>query len=1549
MIPFPAGNVVLGSRVRARIRELEQEMTKRKRDEKTLRQHTDQLEALRQIGLEITAQLDLNKLLFFIASRAVALLEGCSGGLYLYRPGLDLLEWTTAVGLHLSPGGTIVLHRGEGLAGKVLESNQAIIVDDYQNWEGKASIFDDYPWTAVVAVPIRSGEEFLGVLEVLGDGPGTFSSQDAQILSLLANQAAIAVCNARQYEETSRRLAQSQALREVMLAATSTLDFDQVLGATCKTLETTMGVEFLTFVLADEKGQTLHLHPSYIGFSSWDELRALPLDQSISGHVFRTGEPMIVPEVREVAFYLEGSPEVRSELAVPVRVDDQVIGVLDVESRQPNAFDEEDLVFYQAIAGQLGVVLRNVRLYQQEQRGRQEAETLRAAALALATTLDRSEVVERILAQLQAVVPYDTASVQLLRQEGLEIVGGRGFPNLKEIVGITFSLDGPNPNREVVHTRSSFIVADAPTTYEEFHQEPHAPAGIRSWLGVPMLVGEQLVGMIALDKHEPGFYTEEHARLAEAFAAQAAIAIDNARLFEAERAVRQQAQAQAAELRVRERFVTSLNQITHSALSTPDLQTMIETLAEQMANLFNADDCYITLWDEATQTTIPGAAFGSLRDSYSSRSAEPGEGTMTASVLEAERPLVAEDLSNTPYINPRHVRMSQNRSMIGLPLIAGKQKLGAALIAYNQAHLFSTDEISRGKQAADQIALAVARAQLSQETRQRLKDLTVLFNTSAALSTSLDVDTVLKTTAQQITTALEVAGCRISLWDQEKDALVMLLDYPHQVAQRALKAFGPVSHLKDYPATREILLERRPLILRIEDPDADPAQIAWMKEQQVKTQLIIPMVVRDAAIGAMALLECQEREFTNTEVHLSQALANQVAIGIENARLFEETHRRATQLDSLNAIITEAAAVTNLSDLLDVALARSLEAVGLEMGGIWMGRHLATRNLPETPNLIESQQALSVIKQIGALTAEEDWEAVSPTAGEAIAPLMSQLGIRASIIVPITADQEMAGGLLLAAPHPRPWSDQEMALTAAVGRQLGEAAERMRLLEKIKQQAQQMEQILWSVPEGVLLLDAQSRVVAANPMAQEYLTILANAQVGNRLSDLGGHPLAELLAPPPPGLWHEIEIEDPSPQVFEIVARQVEPDSQEKGWVLVIHDATREREIHQRAQKRDQLAAVGQLAAGIAHDFNNILAVIVLYAQLSLRNTTIPNKIRENLETIHQQAGRAADLIQQILDFSRSAVLKRQYLDLAPMLKEQVKLLTRTLPENIQIGLHLTADQCVIHADPARIQQMVMNLALNARDAMPDGGMLQIALHKLLIQPGQHTPLSELQSGEWAVIRISDSGVGIPTEVKPHIFTPFFTTKPPGKGTGLGLSQVYGIVKQHGGHIDVSSQTGKGSIFTIYFPTVMVAQPAARSGLALARLPEGAGETILVVEDNPVTREAVVDGLRSLNYRVVEAGNGREALALMDTKNQVIGVVLTDLVMPVMGGRQLIQTLAEQHPTVQIIAMTGHPLDDHTEELQTWNVAGWLQKPLSLEKLAQVVRRVVPRRNEPLP
>ena len=649
----------------------------------------------------------------------------------------------------------------------------------------------------------------------------------------------------------------------------------------------------------------------------------------------------------------------------------------------------------------------------------------------------------------------------------------------------------------------------------------------------------------------------------------------------------------------------------------------------------------------------------------------------------------------------------------------------------------------------------------------------------------------------------------------------------------------------------------------------------------------------------------------------------------------EALRRYASCLETLNAVIAAASVVSDLPTLLENALGQVLGALGLEMGGIWMGEARALQGLPP-----DVGRACVRLKQEGGLglpgpVVVEDWEQVTGVGAlPALAPEMLRHGIRASLTVPILAGEERLGGLSVASREARAWSAEERDFLKAVGGQLGTVVQRLRLLEQLREQAWQMQQIMDTAPEGILLLDAGRCVVQANPPARAYLEELARFK-GTTLSHLGGRPLEEVLEMA--GGGRSVEVSGGG-RTFEVVAEEVRSERGPGGWVLLLRDVTEERERQARMEQQGRLAAMGELAAGIAHDFNNVLQGILSFSELLAGRPYLAENDRELLGMIVQLAERAAQMNRQILDFSRASVAERRPLDLAAFLEEGTRLLRQTLPETIEVLLKVEPGAYEVRANEAQLQQVLLNLATNARDAMPEGGRLEIRLSRFSLGDRERPPCPEMAPGEWLCLSMADTGVGIPPEVLPRVFEPFFTTKERGRGTGLGLSQVHGIVRQHEGHIVITSQVGKGTTVQVYLPALEERGEAVPSAPPVA--PASPGGTVLLVEDEVFVREAVRAALEHLGCRVLTAGSGKEALALYERRKGEIGLLLTDMVMPDMGGLELARTLRAQNPDLPVVVMSGYSLEERSRQALAQGALEWLQKPVDQGKLAEVLRRV---------
>jgi two-component system cell cycle sensor histidine kinase/response regulator CckA len=379
-------------------------------------------------------------------------------------------------------------------------------------------------------------------------------------------------------------------------------------------------------------------------------------------------------------------------------------------------------------------------------------------------------------------------------------------------------------------------------------------------------------------------------------------------------------------------------------------------------------------------------------------------------------------------------------------------------------------------------------------------------------------------------------------------------------------------------------------------------------------------------------------------------------------------------------------------------------------------------------------------------------------------------------------------------------------------------------------------------------------------------------------------------------------------------------------------------------QQSQKLEAIGQLAGGVAHDFNNMLTAIMGYTDLSLRRVGLENPIRRNLEETKKAAERAASLVRQLLAFSRKQILEPKVLDLNEVVKDMQKMLTRLIGENIKLATRLETDLGSVKADPCQVEQIIVNLVVNARYAMPRGGRVTIETANISLDAQTAAKHVAVIPGEYVMLAVSDTGNGMDQETQARIFEPFFTTKEVGKGTGLGLSTVYGIVKQSGGNIWVYSEPGFGTVFKVYLPRI---DDATANNIAKqaqeSNAPRGT-ETILLVEDEDVVRGLTRKILMQAGYNVLDARSGDEAIRLCATHAGPIDLLLTDVVMPEVSGKEVADRLLELRPTTRVLFMSGYTDEAIVQHGVLDTNVKFIQKPFTWVGLTKKVREVLNRK-----
>jgi PAS domain S-box-containing protein len=859
----------------------------------------------------------------------------------------------------------------------------------------------------------------------------------------------------KQAEQTlHQRFEQLQAIYHLSEAVSRTEAIEEVYEEALDSLQRTLKADRAAVLLFDPDG--------VMRFKAWHALSE-SYREATEGHSpwepdEKHPQPVLVPDVQQEpemgalrdVILGEG---IHALGFIPLVDQGRLLGKFMIYYNAPHQFKADEVQLAQTIAGHIAFAIERARAEAALRRRAEELAVLHETSLDITMPHNLPTLLHTIVERAARLLDAPSGSLFLCDPERQEVRCVVSYNTPRDYTGTVLKY-GEGSAGIVAHTGEPLNIDDyriwpgRAAAYEE--EQPFTAV-----LSAPMIWQGQVTGVIhVLHDVEMRRFTQADLKLLTQFANQAAIAVESARLLEAEREQRAQAEARAAQLRDRERFVTLLNDITHTSVEALDFQTMLQTLADRLGELIDADGCYITLWDEARQMAIPAAAYGELRESYPLSPTEPGEVTMTESVLRAGHALVAEDVFNTPHLSPHIAAQYPARSLLGLPLIAGDQKLGAALIAFNQPHHFTPDEIARGEQAAAQIALAVAKARLFDAERHHAEQLSALHETALDITAHREMPDLLAAIVARAAGLLNVFSGGFYL--VEPDGETLRLAAAHGFEQRWV---GTRLRRGEGMAGR-VLETGQPLI--VEDYDHWEGRATVYDQGMWGSVLSVPVFDGEQVIG---VLSCHDPpgvscSFGPAAVALLERFARQAAIAITNARLLEETRRRSAHLEGLNAVIAAAVAARDLPTLLETALDRTLHALELKMGAIRVGDLSFVRNLPPAFGPILAQTARNAGLEPSTTIAVDDWSGTAVNGRwSPLIPVMARFSIRASLTVPILMEGERIGHLSLAGPESRTWSPEEVKLVEAVGRELGGAAERLRLFTATRERATRMRRL----------------------------------------------------------------------------------------------------------------------------------------------------------------------------------------------------------------------------------------------------------------------------------------------------------------------------------------------------------------------------------------------------------------------------------------------------------------------------------------------------------
>jgi len=1312
----------------------------------------------------------------------------------------------------------------------------------------------------ILLVPIEGREGILGFISP--DNPINRQRptlEMVQELEAFANQAAVAIENARLFGEMQQQARDLGMLYEMSRLLASSLETTRMLGQIARRCTEVFDAD-LTLVRLVENDRLVVRGSYFRDPAEREEVEGLlvahpiRVGEGIAGQVATSGEPAVHRGEDVSRLTLPGYVaylRTREWVVVPMRIGETITGVLTLIRRsEKGPFLERDVALAQGIADQVAIAIENARLFEEAQQRARQLEALTKVGRAIGSTLDLGEVLELILAQLEQVVPYDAVSLWLREGEMMRIQAVQGFEASEAHLGLTVTIPDDPLSQEMVSTRRPLILADA--QQDERFRGLAGTEWVRSWLGVPLLSKGEVVGLLTIDKREPGLYTAEMAELALAFGQQAAIAIENARLFK--------------ETKRRAEEMAALYRTSLEIGVTADLPDLLWTICDRAARLLDVDKGGLYLYDEAREELELVVSYKLERDFTGTR-IKLGEG-VAGRVVQTGQPLIVNDYSCWDG-RARVYEGEPFAAVIGVPLRWQERVIGAIILSEEtERRTFTPDDERLLGLFAQQAAIAIENARLFEETRQyvsrlerKTRDMGLVHQVSRMVSSSLDLTRILETTVEQMAAVFEADHSGILLFDPAHTYGQVVAEYPSTGA--TMERF-PV---QGYLAAERIIADREPLV--IEDTWQDPLMAAVreaMHRLDIRSMLIVPLTVRGEVIGSIGLDAVgRQRRFTAEEVALAQTIANQVSIAIENARLYEKTRRHMEELTALHSIDMAIASTLDLDEMLQrvyeqVSAVMDIAAFHIALYDEEKDElHLSLmvdqgERVPPRTFKVKGESGLSgwVVRTreplwIGDMEKERDTLPVKAIA----------LGAptRSLMVLPLVVRDKIVGVMSAQSYEPYAFDEGHRRLFSDIASQVAIAVENARLFEETRRRLTEtrllqevmqaaastldFDEVLvrtiqtlhrtlnidylgFAIPDesGTVLVAHPSMIGFEAPQGEPMRLPLDGSILG--LVYQTGEPLLVLdverspyYFKAAPGIRSELAVpvrvgdeviavlnaESPhlgafseeDLRLFSAVAAQLGVVLKNARLYQALQERTNElSQAYEELKELDRLRT--QLVQNVGHELRTPLSLIQGYVELLLQGDLGPilDSQRAALQIIREHT---ATLTRLIYNLTMLQAVPRETLALAPV--SVVEVVQHALAEfrrsagraGIVFREELPAGLPPVLGDRERLGLVFSHLIDNAIKFSPNGGTVTIRA--------------------WAdesqvYVSITDEGIGIAPEHLGRVFERFYqvdgsTTRRFG-GMGIGLALALEVVEAHGGTVEVKSEPGKGSTFTVVLP-----------------------------------------------------------------------------------------------------------------------------------------------------
>ncbi len=1328
----------------------------------------------------------------------------------------------------------------------VLQNGEPILIsnlDETDEWRD-TPLLSQMRAKAVICLPVMvEGKPIAGMLAMSSEVMPAFTEEDRQVYFQISRQTSVVLQNISLLNETRRRLQEVNLLLEFSRRLRG-LDPNEIVKALLDSGRRVLQAAHAGAVLL-WNDQNEVLEPSAVsGYADDKSLMHITYrrGEALPGNVFTAGKPRRVDEVNFPRDYALSSEKLGlyrqatggrlpvSSLLLPIATGDQGIGLMVLDNfNTPAAFRPEDEALMVSLSQQVALSLENVRLMHAMAERAGQLEALNDVATAMTSSLKSDELVASLLRQLDPIIPFDTATLWLRHAERLTVAAARGFPDTERRLGLTVSVTDSALFREMVKSGQAISVGDV----REDPRFPSVEAPRLSWLGIPLISKGELIGLIALEKWQANFYSREQIQLATTFASQAAVALDNAQLYE-------DSLGRAAELDERSKRLALLNRLSSSLSGILDAGAILDLTAEELQRALNATRVSVVSF-EREQARWVAASPRSLQRLPQVLPDAP----LFERLRESLGIFNTESVNTEPDLVPlKEFLGSDVSALLVLPLVSG-QNLRALLFAQIVGERrFALTEIELARTIANQAAIALENARLYQSTVRTAERLAVLNQASAVIGASLAPDEIYAAVHRAAERLMPVDAFVITLLHEEQQEIegVYMMDMNQRTPNMRLPLGQGLSS--------RVILDGEPLLINgVENAEAQGAISVGDRGLSAST-LAVPMILGGRTIGMLSAQSYQSNAYTDEDLQILTTIANQAAVTIQNGRLFEETQRLAQELEqrvvertaelrreqqnteTLLRILTEVSASLDLDRALNRTLSLLNNAVGGEQGTIML--------LNAEDNLLHYRAGYGYLSE---RTGGRDQRGLTLKVGEGLAgwvvqkrqaaliddvnkdPRWVRTGTasndhRSAIVAPLLVAEDVIGVLMVFSRNESYFTPESLNLVKAIAGQVAVAINNAHLYELIRDQAERLglmlrkeqeeasrsQAILEAVADGVLVTGPDNRITFLNASVQRILAISGGRALGQsveafgvRFGEAGStwmetiHRWSKVPDSIQPGDTYaeRLELGDNRTALVHLAPVILQNDF--LGTVSIFRDITHEVEV-------DRLKS--EFVATVSHELRTPMTAIKGYVDILLMGAA--GAINENqshfLDIVKNNIDRLNTLISDLLDISRIEAgrieLMPQALDMRAIAKDvisEVQHASEEAKRPMTFTLEVSRNLPKVYGDADRVRQMLLNLVDNAYHYTPENGTINVHLHAL-------------NSHGQVQVDVTDTGVGIASEDQPRIFERFYRGEHPlvlaTPGTGLGLAIVKQLVELHKGQIWLKSDgiAGQGSTFSFTLP-----------------------------------------------------------------------------------------------------------------------------------------------------